>query len=111
MEKDHRQSLEQLIAARVPEIMEEMRKAGLSNGASIDQVRTVFPVKPGAVEQILGKGLNRSNGHTLLSPENIVQLFVYRNFGNEIRTPKHKKIADKTLRDELRKLENERSRR
>lgn len=98
MEREHKQPLEQRIEEQMPGIMKELRKTGLGNGASIDKLRTILPVKPGAVEQILGKGLPRSNGHTFLLPEHIVQLFVHRNLGNEIRTPKHKKIAEKTVR-------------
>jgi len=82
----------------MPEIMEELRQGGLGKGAPLDQIRSVFTVKPGDVEKIFGKGLPRSDGRTFLFPEDIALLFVHHKFGKKIRTKGHKKTAEKTVR-------------
>jgi hypothetical protein len=100
MERHQRIPLEDQIRAQLPNVLDEMRKAGLNKGAKIDHVKAVLPryAKPDVLEKVFGKNLLRNNGHTVLTEQQILFLFVHRDFDKQLRDPQQRKKIEKVIR-------------
>ncbi len=100
MEKEQRVPFEEQIKTVLPKALKEMHATGIINGAKIDHVRAVLPryAKPDVLEKVFGKSLPKNNGHTVLTDQQILFLFVHREFDRQLRDPQRRKKAEKVIK-------------